>query len=105
MEDQAATPEVKKVTNEERLEAENLHYRLLTALQKEQLLQMQMLDIQRQKLEAHQALLIYKGRLSAKYGVDLQTHELKIETGEIVLRGGATVPFANIAQQMTDSGS
>jgi len=97
MEEQAAAPVEQAstekapvfISKEDRLEAENLHLRAIMLAQKETMIQMQVLSIQKQRLEAQAALLKLQEQLAKKYGVDLNTHEVRSEDGAVIPRASS----------------
>lgn len=74
------------ISREDRLEAENLHLRAIMLAQKEAMAQMQVLNIQKERLEAQAALMKLQAQISKKYGIDLATNEIRSEDGLVVPR-------------------
>lgn len=82
------------ISREDRLEAENLHLRAIMLAQKEAMAQMQVLNIQKERLEAQAALMKLQAQISKKYMVNLATHEIRSEDGLVV-------PRAPVAQSLS----
>jgi hypothetical protein len=80
------------VSEVDRLRAENINLRLLNAVNRETLAQKAAQDAGRARAEANQATLAIRTELEKKYGVNLQTHQIDENTGEVRPRQGQLPP-------------
>lgn len=75
------------VSREDRLEAENLHLRVMKVAYEIKDLQTQ-LETKRKEIEEHQKkILAIRKTLEEKYSINLTTHEVREEDGAVVPRG------------------
>lgn len=97
-EDNGKADELVHISREDRLEAENLHLRVLnlahelTSLQNE-------INVKRGRInELQKQILARRSEIEKKYNIDLNTHEIRDEDGAVLPRGQAGV---GVQQQLT----
>ena len=88
------------VSELDRVKAENLHLRLLIAAYKVKDAQTQYLSYQEEQSELQAAIVQSRAELQEKYGIDLEIHEIRSDTGLVVPRGQSQVDFGQLMQRI-----
>ena len=91
--------EAKFVSREDRLEAENLHLKILNLAQQEQLLHQKVAVLQKERTDLHNKLVEMRDSLAEKYDINMQTHEVRNTDGAVIERGTAP-DFSQLMQQV-----
>ena len=85
-EENDSAPKHIHVEREDRLIAENLNLKLVAAVSRETILQMQLNEATKERMQRTQDLQQGKQGLEAKYGISLATHTIREEDGLVVPR-------------------
>jgi hypothetical protein len=91
--------EPKFVSKEDRLEAENLHLKILSLAQQEQLLNQKVATLQKERAEFHNQLVSMRNSLADKYDINMETHEIRNVDGAVIERG-STPDFSQLMKSV-----
>jgi hypothetical protein len=86
------------ISKEDRLEVENLHLRVLNLVHETSGLERQIQEKHAKLQELNSKILAKKVEMEEKYGIDLNTHEVR-DNGAVILRGTSPMPFQRMLQQ------
>ena len=87
------------VNKEDRLEAENIHLRVVNLAHEAQMLQAQLQDKSVQIQQLQQDILAKRLELEEKYSIDLSTHEIRETDGQVIARSNQN-SVARMMQQL-----
>lgn len=92
------------VSELDRVKAENLHLKLLITAYKVKDAQQELQRYSTEQRVMQTAIVECQAEIAEKYSIDLTTHEIQGDTGEVIPRGQSKLDFGQLMQRIAQQG-